>query len=136
MATRSNTAFYSIGNDTPEAVVYRHWDGAPEGAGADLIQFLKEVPLRHWRDPAYLSSHYVVWLADKFRESNDLMDFLSVGIINDPEGYGCDYRYQVWMDNAFSVDEIRVVCYDYNDQVAMEVTLNASENIYKEASNV
>jgi hypothetical protein len=135
MSTRCNTAFYYEGADSPEGIVYRHWDGYPGSAGADLIQFLKEVPVMFWRDPSYLSAHYLVWLANKFRESDDAMDFMSVGIINDTNGYGCDYRYQVWSDESVYIDGIRVVCLDRHGRVVMDEDIGRDEN-YKEAAGV
>ena len=109
MSTRSTTHFLASDctfNNT--AIIYRHSDGYPEGAGRDLISFLKQCKaLRDSRldDPSYLAAKYVVFLADMFNDRYDSktgnrirneskLDFISVGIMpEDPSDIA--YRYVV-----------------------------------------
>jgi hypothetical protein len=78
MGTRSTTHFIDSRTIDPAtgkpevcAIVYRHWDGCPKGAGRDLWHFItlcKQLPrdARRLDDPSYLSLKYGVFLADKF----------------------------------------------------------------------
>lgn len=90
MSTRSSTHFtYGGEKHEPAAIVYRHWDGYPDGHGLDLFEFFAEVERQtrdtRFDDPTYLAAKLVVWLADKFGEANQL-DFLGVGVVTkDPE---------------------------------------------------
>lgn len=95
MSTRSTTHFTH--NADTVAIIYRHMDGYPEGAGVDLLQFLnrcKGLSDSRLTDPSYLAAKYVVFLAEMFCRTEDRLDFLSVGVVaEDP----CDieYRYVV-----------------------------------------
>lgn len=104
MSTRCTTSFYSGDDTIPEAIIYRHTDGYPEGAGADLIEFLddleKNVPDNRFDDPAYLAAKYVVFLARMFNTDyagnpkEHPLDFLSVGVCKtDPDDIA--FRYEV-----------------------------------------
>ncbi len=116
MSTRSTTHFVDSQaiylKGSPMAIIYRHSDGYPEGAGRDLVQFLKECKkLKDSRlsDSSYLAAKYVVFLADMFNsgyernpKTGDLekvryaskLEFISVGVMNsDPEDI--EYRYTV-----------------------------------------
>jgi hypothetical protein len=86
-----------------EAIVYRHWDGYPEVAGADVLRFFEQVRAQtqdtRFDDPSYLAARYVVFLADIFRDagafsSGKMLDFISVGIVQDDPG-DIEYRYIV-----------------------------------------
>src|SRR5512146_1510510 len=69
MSTRSTTHFTDGDETKPVAIIYRHSDGYPEGAGKDLRDFLRACQkLKDSRldDPSYLAAKYVVFLADKF----------------------------------------------------------------------
>ena len=109
MSTRSTTHF-TLG-ETPRAIVYRHADGYPSGAGADILEFLRSVQLQtldtRFSDPSYLAAKYVVFLAQRFAVDYDWtggemtitprknrLDFISVGIcLKDPADI--EYRYVV-----------------------------------------
>lgn len=103
MSTRSTTHFvdssFSKAGEEPflSAIIYRHSDGYPEGAGKDLIEFLYRCQrLRDSRlnDVSYLAAKYVVFLSERFRRGADSLDFLSVGIhMTDPGDI--EYRYIV-----------------------------------------
>jgi hypothetical protein len=108
MSTRSTTHFIA-GKYCP-AIIYRHSDGYPEGAGVDLRKFLAEcATLRDTRlnDPSYLAARYVVFLAQMFNRGYEFkggkmietvpksrLDFISVGVVNKDPG-DIEYRYVV-----------------------------------------
>lgn len=99
MSTRSIHEF--VDNGRPIATVYRHWDGYPSVAGADIVGFFDAVEEQtadtRFSDPSYLAAKYVVYLAGKFAESDaEPLAFLSVGII--PTGardWGEEYVYLI-----------------------------------------
>ena len=109
MSTRSSTHF-TMG-EKRRAIVYRHADGYPSGAGADLLEFLRAVqrqtPDTRFGDPSYLAAKYVVFLAelfavdyartaDEFKSTprTNRLDFISVGVcLSDPADI--EYRYVV-----------------------------------------
>lgn len=119
MSTRSTTHFVDTALDeAPTAIVYRHSDGYPEGAGSDILRFIEEVrqlPDSRLGDPSYLAAKYVVFLAREFSVDYDWsttpptetpkasrLDFLSVGIVrNDPGDIA--YRYTVACDGSGAV---------------------------------
>lgn len=107
MSTRSTTHFVYDDVNEPMAIVYRHTDGYPEGAGKDLMAFLAEckaLPDSRLSDPSYLAAKYVVFLADMFNVAYDKtgketrrpskLDFLSVGVVMEDPG-DIEYRYTV-----------------------------------------
>jgi hypothetical protein len=73
MSTRSTCHFVS--GDYKPAIIYRHSDGYPEGAGTDIKTFLKlvkdTVADTRFNDPAYLAAKYVVWLSGQFAEPTE-----------------------------------------------------------------
>ncbi len=85
------------------AIIYRHSDGYPKGAGVDLRAFLKECnELRDSRlnDASYLAARYVVFLARQFSPADPKfsLDLLSVGVcLHDPSDI--EYRYTVDCDD-------------------------------------
>lgn len=110
MSTRSTTHFVSELGDKPTAIVYRHSDGYPSGAGKDIQQFLRDVVANtqdtRFYDPSYLAAKYVVWLAGQFARryernaatgeygyvASHPLDFISVGVVqSDPDDI--EYRY-------------------------------------------
>lgn len=97
MATRSVVDFVS--GDQVVARVYRHWDGYPDEAGADLLAFVeacRELPDSRLSDPSYLSAKFVVFLAAKFRGMDaHPLDFLGVGIVPGDCLCGAEYAYRV-----------------------------------------
>jgi len=135
MSTRSTTHFYYAGQDKPKAIVYRHPDGYPEGAGADLLKFIDECKALHdprFGDPSYLAAKYVVFLADIFNYAYSLgpegygkkrpasrLEFLSVGVVMEDPG-DIEYRYVVTCDglphgSAPKIQCFRVSCNDADD---------------------
>jgi poly-gamma-glutamate capsule biosynthesis protein CapA/YwtB (metallophosphatase superfamily) len=111
MSTRSTTHFVD-GSSKPIAIVYRHSDGYPEGAGRDINSFLSQcAKLKDSRldDASYLAAKYVVFLADMFNnryeeqangeygytQNLSKLDFISVGIM---AGDPCDIRYRYVID--------------------------------------
>lgn len=97
MSTRSTTHFLDDGEII--AIVYRHSDGYPEGAGTDLLRFIDEcakLPDPRFGDPSYLAAKYVVFLAEMFNRNQNAnrLDFLSVGVCMQDPG-DIEYRYTV-----------------------------------------
>jgi hypothetical protein len=77
MSTRSTTHFIYTDPDTGKAetlaIVYRHSDGYPKGAGVDLCKFITRCKAlkntqggTRLNDPSYLAARYVVFLAEMF----------------------------------------------------------------------
>jgi len=100
MSTRSTTHFTN-GHEVI-AIIYRHSDGYPDGAGADLLRFIEETgklsDSRH-ADPSYLSAKYVVFLAREFARGSNPLDFCSVGVVSEDPG-DIEYRYVVDCDKS------------------------------------
>jgi hypothetical protein len=117
MSTRSTTHFTYGDTRQPTAIIYRHADGYPEGAGTDLLRFLDECSKlsdSRFGDPAYLAAKYVVFLADMFNvryewtkgkmsetKPESKLEFLSVGVLDRDPG-DIEYRYTV---NCGKLDE-------------------------------
>jgi hypothetical protein len=73
MSTRSTTHFIetdpSSGEIYTAAIIYRHSDGYPKGAGKDLFKFIsrcKKLADSRLTDPSYLAARYVVFLGELF----------------------------------------------------------------------
>lgn len=110
MATRSTAHFTS--GETTRAIIYRHWDGYPEGAGADIFEFLDKVKENspgdtRFTDPEYLAARYVWFLGEKFTHRWDAetdsyvrgpdLAFTSVGVCMADPG-DIEYRYIIKCD--------------------------------------
>lgn len=110
MSTRATVHFINKGQSTPEAIIYRHGDGYPDGLGKDLENFIAEVrKLQDTRlsDASYLAAKWVVWDAanygnrsnyDKATPLNPL-NFLSVGVVRQDTD-DIEYRYKVVCDGT------------------------------------
>lgn len=117
MSTRSTTHFYWSKedfdrNEPPAAIVYRHHDGYPAGAGVDLLNFVEDVkaqcdPTREgatyygtrFGDASYLAAKYLVYLTVYgYKYDQDYpLDFGGVGILtSDP--VDIEWRYIVIAD--------------------------------------
>jgi hypothetical protein len=90
---------FGYGSDRkPDAVIYRHGGGYPNGdhgVPADLRRFFADVRAQtsdtRFCDPAYLAAKYVVWQAGQNAPDKDKpLDFLSVGVVS---GRWADYAY-------------------------------------------
>ena len=116
MSTRSTTHF--VERDRVAAIVYRHSDGYPEAAGADLLDFFAQVKEQtqdtRFYDPTYLAAKYVVFLAGMFAlsatygpdadgkwaehpENVKPLNFISVGVMLEDPG-NIEFRYLVHCD--------------------------------------
>jgi hypothetical protein len=130
MSTRSTTHFIYGDESNPVAIVYRHSDGYPEGAGVDLLSFLKKCDKladSRLNDAAYLAAKYVVFLAAMFnrkyerntktgklgyKKAKSPLDFISVGVVGqDPSDI--EYRYVVDCENSVKGFPT-VTCYKVN----------------------
>lgn len=115
MSTRATIHFHDKGSDEPEAIVYRHNDGYPEGLGLDLRRFIAEVRANvkdsRFTDPSYLSAKWIVFDAAQHRECSSKwnngnpvhdLDFLSIGVCSKDPG-DIEYRYHVICDGTPTV---------------------------------
>lgn len=122
MSTRATIHFCDPESKKPTAIIYRHWDGYPDGLGKDLKQFIEEVranvPDNRFHDPAYLAAKWVVWdagqmaaVATKWKNPNGgarhPLNFLSVGVVDADPG-DIEYRYKVVCDGKPTVTHEKV----------------------------
>ena len=123
MSTRSTTHFTHGDELKPVAIIYRHPDGDPEGAGVDLLDFIRQcrqLKDPRFTDPSYLAAKYVVFLADMFNYEYDddfkkirpasRLAFISVGVLDADPG-DIEYRYVVDCRNLTSDRCPKVTCY-------------------------
>ena len=95
MSTRCTIHF----NDSNiiHAIIYRHWDGSPKDVLPDIAKFLNvcsQLEDTRLDDPSYLAAKFVVWQAHEYNTSQNLVDFLGVGICQqDP--LNIDYVYTI-----------------------------------------
>jgi len=100
MSTRCNIHFAYSPDEPPEANIYRHCDGYPDGVLPDLNEFFADVEKQtadtRFNDPSYLAAKFVVWQAAKFARygSGNPLDFISLGIMSADAGDGA-YVYTV-----------------------------------------
>lgn len=113
MSTRSTMHFLDSEEKdaTPEAIVYRHYDGYPEGAGTDIYRFFQAVEKAtsdtRFNDPTYLAAKYVVWQAGEFGQG---LQFLGVGVMQrDP--LDIEYRYVIECAKLDADGRPTVTCY-------------------------
>jgi hypothetical protein len=147
MSTRSTTHFQD--GDREVAIIYRHSDGYPGAAGADLLKFFDEVQRQtsdtRFDDPSYLAAKYVVFLAGQFAHTygklpngeygytkSEPLDFLSVGVLmSDPSDI--EYRYRV--DCSKRVDDRpRVIVQEVGFQSDDKALGELGELVKKEAA--
>lgn len=129
MSTRSTTHFIGYGNKAPEAIIYRHSDGYPEGHGKDLQRFFADVEAQtkdtRFSDPNYLAARLVVWLARKFATTYEStgrkwkttshanerpLDFISVGVVREDPA-DIEFRYVVDCDRQGEDGRPLVTCH-------------------------
>ena len=133
MSTRCTTHFLQYGK--PVAIIYRHSDGYPEGAGVDLLSFLDEcagLDDSRFGDASYLAAKYVVWLAGKFNEGPSKLEFLGVGVLMTDPG-DIEFRHTVDCQVVGFAQSKRptVKCYPVGDG-----TLGAQVKIPKQTTEV
>lgn len=111
MGTRSTTHFHDYGSTSADAIIYRHWDGHPEYAGADILRYLDAVADQtsdtRFGDATMLAARYVAYLGERFTWQYDHeqgehvqqppLSFLSVRVLMD-DPYDLEYRYHVYCD--------------------------------------
>ena len=76
MSTRCNIGFYVADADPikkPEALLYKHSDGYPDGVLPELIPFVKEFKSKRGHDPEYLAARYMQYLGNLY-DGVDLSD--------------------------------------------------------------
>lgn len=95
MSTPSLTRFLDHGEVS--AAVYHHYDGYPQGHGAELLRCLRLAGALGG-DPSGLAARLVVYLGRLHRRPNGHpLDFLSVGVASAATAgrLAVDYRYEV-----------------------------------------
>ena len=127
MSTRSTTHFTYGNGNAPTAIIYRHGDGYPDGAGVDILRFLDECAKlkdNRFRDPSYLAAKYVVFLADMFNYDWDdslnkikpksRLEFISVGVTQQDTA-DIEYRYVIDCENLTPEGRPTVKCFEVSD---------------------
>jgi len=113
MSTRCQIAFaYEPVWDeakTP-ALIYRHSDGYPDGAGTDLLAFFDDVSAAsptdtRFNDPEYLASRFVVWLTQQYaaggyRDNKSTLAQIGIGVSRRLHG-DIEYLYVVHCGGSF-----------------------------------
>jgi len=109
MSTRSTTHFRTSLDAKSTAIVYRHHDGYPEGAGVDLLKFVEQVKEQcegtsygtRFNDDYYLAAKYLMFLVmDGYKYDIDTpLNFGGVGILDQDPG-DIEYRYIVVADGT------------------------------------
>lgn len=103
ISTRASIHFLSEGDDKPEAIVFRHGDGDPDGAGQDLLRFCADLSANltdtRFLDPTLLAARWVVWDAQNYQEAvgnqgGHRCDFLGVRVMLE-DSPDIAYRYLV-----------------------------------------
>ena len=134
MSTRCTTHF--INSNTKDgkpflgAIIYRHSDGYPKGAGLDLFKFLarcKKLEDSRLNDVHFLSARYVAFLGEIFAVDGNMvgsgkdrkyvetprkerLDFISIGVMmQDP--FDIEYRYVVDCGKIGKRGLPKVTCY-------------------------
>lgn len=104
MGMRATIHFRYVGEEKPEAIVYRHWDGSLDGVGKDLCRFLDDVEKQckytRFDDPMYLAAKYVIWQAGKYECAP--LDVMGLGIVQEDP---CDiaFRYTLYCSEIRNV---------------------------------
>lgn len=130
----------------PTAIVYRHGDGYPSGAGADIYKFIDRVSQlqdKRFNDPSYLAAKYVVFLAEMFAHTYpppdfkqtpaaDRLDFMSVGIVSEDPG-DIEYRYVVACDGSGPNGAPTVKCfkigrYTHDTEIDLAAAINKGDD--------
>jgi len=100
MSTRCQIGFYETKESklsAPEALIYRHGDGYPEGVIPDIVPILKEFHVgRGLSDIEYASA----WLVAKLKT-----DFLNIGICKEYHS-DIEYYYAVHKDGTIIVYDV------------------------------
>lgn len=135
MSTRCTTHFHDGSDKVSVAIIYRHSDGYPTGAGAELIEFIKVCSgLRDPRldDAPYLAAKFVVYLAGIFAEArkgypdqygpSHLLNFLSVGVMAHDPG-DIEYRYHV---RYFAGKKPRLSVQEIGEADGAEISIGAA----------
>jgi hypothetical protein len=113
VSTRCTTHFHSdYGRNEVEAIVFRHTDGYPKEAGADLLKFFDAIEAQaphdtRFDDASMLAARYVVFLSRMFTRTytgggewenygNERpLDFISVRVLQEDTA-DTEYVYHVY----------------------------------------
>jgi hypothetical protein len=127
MSTRSTTHFFSGNDPKPTAIIYRHGDGYPEGAGSDLLAFIEDQKANakdnRLDDPSYLAARYVAFLGrlfsfeyvgdGKYEPKAHPLSFISVGVCMEDPG-DIEYRYEVRCGAHGTVPEVKCFAVEFD----------------------
>jgi len=103
LSTRCTTHFHDSEGSEAEAIIFRHTDGYPSGAGADILAFFDAIEEQaggdtRFNDASMLAARYVVFLAQMFaRDPAAPLDFLSVRVMMQDTA-DTEYVYHVYCD--------------------------------------
>jgi len=116
MGTRCVTKFFNEGSDKPFAIMYRQFDGYPEGHGTELAQFLANLRLVNGLGLGNNSGVangmgcLAAQVVKNFKEEPG-------GIyLMDDQDHGEDFTYEVYSDSGL----IRMRCKDYKKNVIFD----------------
>ena len=131
MSTRATIHFHTDGDKNPDAIIYRHGDGYPDGLGLDLQTFFAEVKSNvedtRFNNGSYLAAKWVVWDARQMsqyskQDTKHPLAFLSVGIVQIDPG-DIEYRYHVWCSAAGKSPKITCEKVDFETRKGSPVSI-------------
>ena len=105
MSTRCTTHFHDSGDRKACAIIFRHTDGYPAGAGADIVEFFNAIEEQaggdtRFGDASMLAARYVVFLGQMFaRDPAKPLDFLSVRVL-DEDTADTEFTYHVFCEGG------------------------------------
>ena len=137
MSTRCNVRFMDD-SKTPEANIYIHSDGYPDGEHGIVNKFrmflqclVDNVRDKRFNDPSYLAAKFVVFMAHEFAGDNHFLEFLSVGVVNENAGDG-EYVYNVYppnTKNAGNTEMPGLAWFDYDGKLLSSVMFKLDDKI-------
>lgn len=141
MSTRCTTHFHDSGNDKACAIIFRHTDGYPAVAGADILKFFGAIEEQashdtRFNDASMLAARYVVFLSREFTTTykgkgewenygNERpLDFLSVRVL-DQDTLDTEFTYHVHCESG---DRPRVTVESGGHTVTLQEALDGAFN--------
>lgn len=105
MSTRCTTHFHDSGDRKACAIIFRHTDGYPSAAGADILEFFDAIEAQaggdtRFGDASMLAARYVVFLSQMFAgDPAKPLDFLSVRVL-DEDTADTEFTYHVYCEGG------------------------------------
>ena len=102
MSTRCTTHFHRGDRDEADAIVFRHTDGYPSEAGADILNFFTAIEEQsegdtRFGDSSMLAARYVVFLNQMFAPPGRPLASLGVRVMQQ-DSSDIEYRYHVYCE--------------------------------------